>query len=78
MSRIFREILVTVAPAPDAYELRDCMAELKSIYEEQGDNHQHSVFAQVFNHSESDDKYYLTGKIITPDQGDRIRAILAE
>lgn len=44
MSRIFREILVTVETAPDAHELLDCMAELKSIYKELGADHQHSVF----------------------------------
>lgn len=78
MSRIFREILVSVETAPDAHELLDCMAELKAIHEELGDNHQHSVFAQVYGHLESQTKFYLTGKILTPDQAHRIKAILSE
>jgi hypothetical protein len=78
MSRIFRDILVTVEPEPGAHELVDCMEELNSIHKELGENHEHAVFAQVFGHLDSKAKYYITGKILTPDQAHRIKAILTE
>ena len=78
MSRIFKEILVTLEPEPDAHELLDCMEELESIHAEFGDNHEHAVFAQVWGSKSSKTQFYLTGKILTPDQGHRIKAILAE
>lgn len=78
MSRMFREILVSLEETPSAYELLDCMKELKRLHEKLGDNHQHSVFAQVYGSAQSASKFYLTGKILTPDQAHRIKAILAE
>lgn len=78
MNRIFREILVSVEKAPNAHELQDCMDELKAIHNDLGDNHQHAVFAQVYGHSESPSKFYLTGGILAPDQAHRIKAILSE
>ena len=78
MSRTFENILVTVDPKPDAHELLDCYDELRAIYEDLGEGHNYSVFAQVFGHAEDPLKFYLTGKILTPAQGERIRAILAE
>ena len=78
MSRIFRDILVKVEPEPDAHELLDCMEELSAIHAELGDGHEHSIFAQIYRHLDSTDKFYLTGKMLTPDQGRRIKAILAE
>lgn len=78
MSRVFRDILVTAEPEPDSYELMDCMEELEIISGEQGEDHQYTVFAQVFGHKESAAQFYLTGKILTPDQSIRIKAILSE
>jgi len=77
-NRIFRDILVTVDGEPGTNELVDCMEELQTIFDELSGNHGHSVFAQVYGHSDTKFKLYLTGKILTPDQAKRIRAILAE
>lgn len=78
MSRIFRDILVTVEPEPDAHELMDCMEELSAIHAKLGDNHEHSVFCQIYRSKDSAAQFYLTGKILTPDQSHRIKAILSE
>jgi hypothetical protein len=78
MSRVFRNILVTLDPEPDAHLLMDCMDELTAFYEENGEFQGYTVFAQVFGHKESATQFYLTGKILTPDQSIRIKAILSE
>lgn len=78
MGRIFREILVTAELKPDAHELLDCMDELRAIHEQFGDNHGYAVFAQVWGCENVTTQFYLTGKILTPDQAHRIKAILAE
>jgi len=79
MSRIFREIPVSVDISDrDAHELSDCMAKLKLIYEELGDNHGYAVFAQIFGDEESEFRFYLTGQILTPDKARRIGDILTE
>lgn len=78
MSRVFRDVLVTVEPTPNAHELMDCMEELQAIYEENPKGPKHAVFAQVYSSKDSAARFYLTGKILTPSQALRIRDILGE
>ena len=72
----FREAEIEVLDTNDGRDLISEFERLSDIHKALGDNHGHTIVCQIFGHADHENRFFLTGRILKPEESKAFAEIL--